>query len=136
MRHLTDERNVVVDPDGAELELPRRVQRPADVTRPDGGREPVVDVVRPRDRLVVVGEPLHGHDRAEDLALHDLVLLADVGDHRRLDEEATRAVRLAAGKDLRALRALEEAEDAVLLVLRDHRPHVELLALGRVADRD
>ena len=54
---------------------------------------PYVDVVGPRDRLVVVGEALHRHDRAEDLALDDLVVLRDVGDHRRLDEEAAAAVR-------------------------------------------
>ena len=54
----------------------RRVQRAADVAGEDRGREPVRDVVRPRDRLVVVGEALHGDDRAEDLALDDLVGLA------------------------------------------------------------
>ena len=51
VRHLGDERDVVVDPDRPELELARRVQRPADVARPDGSREAVVDVVRPRERL-------------------------------------------------------------------------------------
>src|SRR5215475_7150763 len=80
VRHLRDERDVVVDPDRPELELLRRVQRASDVAGPDRGGEAVVDVVRPRDRLVVLGEPLHGHDRPEHLALDDLVLLAHVGD--------------------------------------------------------
>ena len=84
---------MVVDPDRPELELARRVQRAADVARPDRRGQAVVDVVRPRDRLVVVGEALHGDDRAEDLALDDLVVLADVGDDGRLDEEAAVAVR-------------------------------------------
>jgi hypothetical protein len=40
VRHLGDERDVVVDADGAELELARRVQRAADVAREDGRGEP------------------------------------------------------------------------------------------------
>ena len=58
------------------------------------------------------------------------------GDDRRLDEEAAVAVRVAAGEDrrLRLLGALEEADNAVLLVLRDHRAHLDLVALGRIAD--
>ena len=61
-------------------------------------------------------------------------VLADVDDDRRLDEEAAVAVRAAAGQDGRALRTLEEAEHAFLLRLRDHRAHLDLVALGRVAD--
>src|SRR5918999_1439281 len=45
VRHFRDERDVVVDPDGAELELAGRVERPADVARPNGRRQAVVDVV-------------------------------------------------------------------------------------------
>src|SRR3954452_21807247 len=93
VRHLADGRDVVVDPDRPELELPRRVPPPADVPSPDGSRQAVVDVVRPGERLVVVGEALDRDDGPEDLALDDLVLLADVGDDRRLDEESARAVR-------------------------------------------
>src|SRR5918999_1236255 len=96
VRHLRDERDVVVDPDGAELELAGRVERPADVARPDRRRQAVVDVVRPGDRLVVAGEALHGHDRPEHLFLHELVGLVDVDDHRWLDEETAVAVPVAA----------------------------------------
>src|SRR6266536_2261086 len=134
VRHLRDERDVVVDPDRPELELARGVERTADVARPDRGGEPVVDVVRPRDRLVVIGEALNGHDRAEDLPLDDLVLLTDLRDDRRVDEEAAGAVRPPAGEHLRTLRAIEEPEHALLLRARDHRPHLDLLPLGRVAD--
>src|SRR5215213_8599504 len=49
VRHLADQRDVVVDPDGAELQLARRVQRAADVSCPDGRGEAVVDVIRPFD---------------------------------------------------------------------------------------
>src|SRR5262249_46489514 len=125
VRHLRDQRDVVVDPDGAELELARRVQRPADVARPDRSGQAVIDAVRPGERLVVVGEALDGHDRLEDLTLDDLVLLADIRNHRRLDEEATVAVRHAPSEHVRALRAVEEAEHALLLRLRDHRSHLD-----------
>ena len=48
VRHLRDERDVVVDPDRPELELARRVQRAADVARPDRGGEAVVGRRSPR----------------------------------------------------------------------------------------
>ena len=113
----------------------RRAQGAADVAREDRRREPVAGVVRHRDRLVVAREPLHRDDRPEDLALHDLGVLRDVGDDRRLDEEAAVADRRAAGHDGRlAVEPLEEAEHALLLLLRDHRAHVDVVAVGRVAD--
>jgi len=80
MRHLGDERDVIVDPDRPELELARRVQRPPDVACEHRGGEPVRDIVRPRDRLVVVDEALDRDDGTEDLALDDLVCLVDVAD--------------------------------------------------------
>ena len=104
------------------------LQRAADVARPHRRGEAVRDVVRPRERLGVVGEALHGHDRAEHLALDDLVGLADAGDDGRLDEEAAGRAGVAAGEHRRAGRALEEAEHALLLGLRDHRPHLDLVA--------
>src|ERR671937_1332671 len=42
VRHLRDQRDVVVDPDRPELELARGVQRPADIARPDRRREAVL----------------------------------------------------------------------------------------------
>ena len=97
---------------------------------------PYGDVVRPVDRLVVVGEALDGDDGAEDLALDDLVRLLDVREHGRVHEEAAVAVRAAAREDGRALGAVEEPEHAVLLILGDDRAHLDVLALGRVADLD
>src|SRR6266550_5183109 len=133
VRHLRDERDVVVDPDRPELELARRVQRAADVARPDGRRQAVGNVVRPRERLVVVGKALDGDDRPEDLLLDDLVLLADLRDHGRLDEEPAVAVRATAGQDFRALRAVEESEHALLLRARDDRAHLDVVALSGIA---
>src|SRR5947209_14842672 len=52
VRHLGgDRQQVVVDPDRAELEPARGVQRPRNVTREDRGGEAVADVVRHRDRV-------------------------------------------------------------------------------------
>src|SRR3954462_3257706 len=70
VRQLRGEwQEMVVDPHAAELELPRRVHRTPDVACPDRRREPVPDVVRPADRLVVLRELLHGDYGPEDLAL-------------------------------------------------------------------
>src|SRR5947207_2955239 len=83
---LGDQRDVVVHPDGSEPQPPSRIHRAADVTRPDTGREPVIDAVRVLDRLLVAREPLDRHDRAEDLALDHLVALLETRDHGRLEE--------------------------------------------------
>ena len=93
VRHLGRDRDeVVVDPDGAELQLAGGAQRTADVARPHRGGEAVAHAVRPLDRLRVVGELLHRHDRAEHLVLDDLVVLRDVGDDRRRHEPAAVAL--------------------------------------------
>src|SRR3954449_12360350 len=88
VRHLRCDREVVIDPDRAVAQPACRVERPFDVARPDRRRESVRHAVRPADRLVVVAEALHGHDRAEYFLLDDLGILADVGDDRRIVEEA------------------------------------------------
>src|SRR5947208_14970705 len=72
VRHLRDQRDVVVDPHGPELELARRIQGAAHVARPDRRGQAVLDVVGPRDGLVVRGPALDGDDGTEDLALDDL----------------------------------------------------------------
>ena len=80
VRHLRHERAVVVHPHRAEAQRVGHAQRPADVARPHRRRQPVVDAVGPRHRLGLVGEPLHGDDRTEDLALDDLAVLRGTGD--------------------------------------------------------
>src|SRR3972149_7614359 len=47
VRHLADDRQVVVDPDRAEAQAAGGVQGAVAVRRPDGGGEAVVHVVRP-----------------------------------------------------------------------------------------
>src|SRR6266700_1782736 len=72
--HLVDERDVGVDPDRAELELACHAQRAPDVAGPDRSRQPVIDAVGPGQRLRLVAESLHRHDRPEYLATYDLGL--------------------------------------------------------------
>src|SRR5262245_57525851 len=64
VRHLGDERDVCVDPDAAEVETVRHPHRPAMVACPHRGCEAVLHAIRPPDRLLLVGEALHGDDRA------------------------------------------------------------------------
>src|SRR5207248_11363472 len=52
VRHLVDERDVSVDPDGAELQLARHPEGAAYIPGPDRGGEAVVHAVRPRERLL------------------------------------------------------------------------------------
>ena len=87
-RSTVEHGEVVVQPHAAVLELADSAQAAPGALGPDRGGEAVLDVVRPGDRLVVVGEPLHGDDRAEDLLLDDLRALLGAGDDRGLDEEA------------------------------------------------
>ena len=105
VRHLgRDREQVVVDPDSPELEPARRVQRPGDVACEDRGREAVADVVRHGECVRVVLEALHGHDGPEDLVLHDLGILRDIRQHRRLVILRSGAVFAAAPQQLSTFR--------------------------------
>src|SRR5215470_14883222 len=84
VRHLGDERDVRVDPDAAEVQPSCHPHRAPVVGRPDRRRKPVLGPVGPGDRLVLVGELLHGDDGAEHLVLNDLVVLLKPGDDARL----------------------------------------------------
>src|SRR5204862_5180664 len=99
----------------------RHAMRPADIARPDAGREAVVHAVGPGEGLVLVREPLDGDDRTEDLPLDDLRVLLRVRDHRGRVVEPLVAHRLAAGEDLGSglLGALDAPLDALELFLRD-----------------
>ena len=91
-----------------------------------------------RDRLLLVAEPLDGHDRAEHLVLDDLGALVRVGDDRRLVVGA-RAIRPGAAEHQLRLgleRPVDHALDLVGLGLRDERAHVEVVGVGRVAPLD
>src|SRR6266516_875813 len=127
---------MLVDPDRPEVELRCHLHRPTHVLGENRSGESVANVVRHLDRLVVRPERLHGDDRAEDLVLDDLRILGDVGDDRRLDEEAAVAERATAGHDCRlgSGRTLQEAEHALLLLPRDDGPHLDLVVGRGIAD--
>ena len=134
VRHLRCQRDVVVDPDAAEAKRAGGAHGAADVARPDARRKAVVDVVGPGDRLLLVGERLDGDDRAEDLALDDLVALRQPGDDRRGVEVPRPVDDRAAGDPLGAGgRAVHEPAHAVELRGRDERTHLGVLG-RRVAD--
>src|SRR4029077_5420829 len=121
VRHLVEDREVVVQPDAAVLQLADRAQAPAGALGPDRGGEAVLDVVGPCDRLVVVRELLHRDDGPEDLLLDDLGALRRAGHDRRRAEEAAAPRRVAARRDPGAgrRRPLEEPEHALLLAAGD-----------------
>src|SRR4051812_25901447 len=135
VRHLGDQRDVVVDPHAAEAQGGADAQGPADVAGPDRAGQAVGRPVGPRDGLVLVAERLDGDDRAEDLALDHLVVLLEAGDHGRLEVEAGQVGLAAAGHDLRvAGLALEEALDALALAGAVERPEGRVGAEGVAHD--
>src|SRR6185437_9050751 len=99
VRHLGNERNVGVDPDGAEVQPPGHPHGPAVVAGPDARGQAVLHPVRPAHRLFLGAEPLHGDDRAEDLVLDHLVVLPQAGHDGRGEAVAAVPHPVAAGED-------------------------------------
>src|SRR3954471_14749082 len=60
VRHLRDDRNVGVDPHTPEVEVLGHPHRSPMILGPDRGGQAVLDAVRPRERLGLVAELLHG----------------------------------------------------------------------------
>src|ERR1700722_14823963 len=100
VRHLRHERDVRIDPHATEVERAGHTHRAAVVARPDTRREAVLDTVGPFERLGLVVETLHGDDRAEDLALDEIVVLTQAGDDGRLVEISACADTMAARNNL------------------------------------
>src|SRR5215469_17005883 len=128
VRHLAHRRKVRVDPGRTELQLRRNLHGPRHIARPHRGCEPVLAVIGPADRLLGIAEGSDGHYRSEDLALHDLIVLACAGDHRGLIEEPGARARLAAGGDLGmggGGGAGHHGGDALALRLRDEWTHLD-----------
>src|SRR5690606_38777037 len=128
VRHLADDRDVVVDPHAPRLDLARGPSRPVHVPAPGGGGEPVGGVVGQREALVVAVERQDHQDRAEDLRLHDLAVLGCVGDEsgpivRALLQFAQG--RLATGHHARVgARPVDESGHPLALGVRDQRAEV------------
>src|SRR2546421_2750274 len=100
VRHLGDERDVGVDPYGAEVQLPGHPHGPAVVAGPDARGQAVLHPVRPAHRLFLGAERLHGDDRAEDLFLDHLVVLPQAGDDGPGEAVAAVPHPVAAGEEL------------------------------------
>ena len=90
---------VGVDPDGAGAERARDLDGGVEVLGVHGGGEAVGGVVAELDGLLLGLELSDRADRAEDLLLHDLHVLGDVGEDGGLDEVALVALALATGLD-------------------------------------
>ena len=74
VRHLGDQRDMRVDPHATEVQ-PLLIRMARLSPRPHADASPSSTPFAHRDRFVLAGEPLHGDHRAEDLSLHDLVVL-------------------------------------------------------------
>src|SRR5438034_2541093 len=124
-----------VDPDRARLDPPREPVPAGGIARPHGRHQPVAHVVRDPDRVLLVLEGNHGHDRPEDLLLRDLHPTVDLRQHRRRVERALAFGRFAAGDDFRAFiaPALDVAVDPLPVLLRDQRADLRL-RVERIAD--
>ena len=98
-RHLVVQGVVRVDPDGAGLEGVGDLDGGVEVLGVDGGGEAVGGGVADLDGLLFRRELGDGAHGAEDLLLHDLHVLGDVGEDGGLDEVALVALAVAADLD-------------------------------------
>src|SRR5262245_41590327 len=93
-RHADVVRRRAVDPDVTRFDARGEPVRAVEVVRPDRRGEPVVERVDPREE-VVLGTPAQDrYDRPEDFLARDPHVVGHVGEHRGLDEEATRELRV------------------------------------------
>ena len=134
-RNARERRVRHVDPDGAGLDPRGDAMAASGVAGPDAGHEPVLDVVRDPDRVLLVLERDHGHDRAEDLLLRDGHPAVDLREHGRRVERARPLLRLAAGDHLGSLldALLDEPVHLAAVLLGDERADLRLLVEG-IAD--
>ena len=133
--HLVAEHVVGVDPDGTSLERVGDTEGGVQVRCVHCGGETIDGLVAGLDNLLLGLEFADGADGAEDLFLHDLHVLADIGEDGRLDEVALVAVTVSAGLDLGAslFAGLDIVHDPVKLELADLRT-LECVGLEWVTD--
>src|SRR5579883_2722311 len=136
MRHLGGQRKVIVDPDGASLDGAAGAHGLENVTRPDGGRQTIDNAVGLLQDLFFGVEAAHDYHRTKDLVLHDLGVVAVLGDHRWLEEEAalqaSHTSSFAAGENVAAAAqgALNKALNGGALPGGDEGTHVRALRRG------
>ena len=90
---------VLVDPDGTSLEGVGDLDGGVEVGGVDSGGKTVVGVVADLDDLLLGLELADGADRAEDLLLHNLHVVLDVGEDGGLDEVSLVTLALATSLD-------------------------------------
>ena len=135
VRHLADDRDVVVDPHAAGPDLAGGAAGAVGVAGPGGGGEAERRVVGQADRLVVVVERDDREHRPEHLVAPDLGVERHVGDEGRLVVAATGELAVgcaAAGDDLGVVAgALDHVGDLGLVRGRRQRAEVGGLVAGR-----
>src|SRR5438270_9690644 len=132
VRHLVAaEGRRLVDEHSAELEPVGRAEGCVDGCREDARLKSEARTVRALDRLVHRSGFVDDHDRAEDLLAAHLLVVADTGDPRRLEELAG----LATGEHFRSARSrlLDPRADPASRVVVDHGADVSLV-VARVPD--
>jgi len=114
---------VVVDPDGTGLEGVRDTEGGVKVGGVDGSSKTIGGLVASLDDIILGLELADRADRSEDFFLHDLHVLADIGEDGGLDEVTFLTVALATGLDLGTslLARLDIVHDSVELKLADLR---------------
>src|SRR5262249_20099411 len=111
--------NMIVNPDRAKFELSRDTHGTTDIARPDGGRQPIADIVAERNRFGLIIKGADGDNRAKDFALDNLGFLVSVGNNGRLEVIAAAEIlgHTATRKHFRtiSLRTIHEALNAFAL---------------------
>src|SRR6266540_4695386 len=124
-----------VDPDCPGLDPTCKPVAPRGISGPDGCHQPVPDVVRDADRVLLILERDHRHDRPKDLLLGDGHRALDRREHRRRIEGTLAVAEPAARDDLGTLLTalLDEAVHLVAMLRGDERAHLRL-GIERIAD--
>lgn len=114
---------VAVDPDGTGLEGVADADGSAKVLGVHSGGETVGGVVTESDDVGLILKLSNGTDGAENLLLHDLHVVGDVGEDSGLDEVSLVTVALTTNLDSGTLllTGLDVAHDTVVLKLADLR---------------
>ena len=135
VRHFVDEHEVGVDPGATVTQGRGHFHSLGEITGPNGGGEAVLGVIGPADGLVGGLELGDGDNRAEDLVLHNLILVMGPGENGRLKEEPFSGGGGATGDGLDVLvfgGPGHVAPDAVAVGGGDERAQFILLVLGLV----
>ena len=125
MGHFADQHEVRIHPGAAVLQPCRHPMGASYISCPNGGRQAVVRIVGPFQRLRFIGEFGHRHHRPEHFAADNLVVLLRVSQHRRFKEE-TISVHSLAARDQANVRlgngTFDERCDTITMLCSNQRP--------------